>query len=134
MDFTSKLDKALELLESAKQSMQNGDYGDCAILVQSAVSNAIRALEIKSGVFKSGEMLFEKFSAFTDNSEIINAARVIDDFFSPLLYPVGFDPATSEPDISAGKAQMAIKYGEILLKFVESKIFRNNSNNDDEQM
>ncbi len=128
IDFTTKfnIDRALELLENAKQSARNGDYGNCAVLVQNAVSNAIGTLEIKSGIFKSGEMLFEKFSTFTDDSEIINAARVIDDFFSPLLYPVGFDTATSEPDISADKAQMAIRYGEILLSFVENKIKSSN--------
>ncbi|RKZ27628.1 hypothetical protein DRQ26_02800 [bacterium] len=122
MDFDERMAKALELIAEAEKLIYDGDYGEGVVLVQNAVESAVKALEGKYKAGVSGKDLMAKFARFTDDAEILNSAKVIDDFFSTTLYPVGFDTGTEEYDISQGKALLALKYGKYLINFVQSRI------------
>ena len=116
------LEEAKELLETAALMVEKGEKYEAVNMVEMAVNKAVAELERAAGQENFGESLQRRLAKFTDNIEIINYAKVIEDIFDPTIYPVGFDAGTEEPSVSFGQALIAVEYGRKIVDFVESKI------------
>ena len=120
--MNNALNESRELLKRARQSLMEGDKGSAISLLEIAVRRAITALEKANGIRNFGTTLDHRIAQFTDDQQLINIGKVIEDLFNPILYPVGFDQGTEEPRVSVGQAWKALEYAETIIKFVENKL------------
>ncbi len=116
------LDDVHRRLAESSRFLGEGDVGSAISALEVAVRAAITALESALGKPNFGAPLAERFASFTDDPNIVNAAKVIEELFDPTIIPVGFDQGTEEPHISPGQAAMALRYAEALVDFVEKKL------------
>ena len=116
------LDQSYDLLRQAQESLEAKDKGSAVSLLEMAVRRALTALEKANGVRNFGMSLEHRIAHFTDDPQLINIGRVIEDLFNPILYPVGFDQGTEEPRVSFGQAQMALEYARRVIDFVREKL------------
>lgn len=116
------IESASELLSLAQELVCNGEYSSAAYMVDNAVRRAIAALESAAKRSNLGRKLQDRFAEFTNSVEILTSAQVIENMFSPILKPIGFDGGTEEPKVSHQQAERIVEYGRLLLAFAENKI------------
>ncbi len=116
------LNEAVVKLAEAEELLSSGDKGSATDLTEIAVRNALTAIEKANGIGGYGKKLKDRIALFTDDIELINACKVIEDLFNPAIYPVGLDHATEEPSVSVLQAAGAIEYAKKIIEFISIKI------------
>lgn len=116
------LEKSKELLEEARQCFNDGEK-ECAVSqLELAVRKALSALESEFGVSGFGKPLDERIARFTNDQQLINIGKIIDDLFNPAIYPAGYDHATDDPEFSFGQVVTIFNYANEIIKFAEKKM------------
>jgi len=112
------LNDAVDKLAGAEEILNSGDTGSATDLTEIAVRKALTAIEKANGIIGYGKKLKDRIAVFTDDIELINNCKVIDDLFNPAIYPVGLDHGTEEPSVSVLQAAGAIEYAKKIIEFV----------------
>ena len=57
------------------------------------------------------------------SDKLVNSARILDKFYIPTRYPIGFESGAPTDFYTIGEAQNAIQHAEAILEFCRDQIF-----------
>lgn len=83
---------------------------------------AAKALLEARGVMKRGHSVLALLSAGAAPEELLEAARILDQYYIPTRYPNGFDTGAPMDYYTGKQAEEAIAYAEKILAFVEKEL------------
>ncbi|RKZ32654.1 hypothetical protein DRQ33_05495 [bacterium] len=120
------LKTAEQYINNAKAEFQDGNKNNAISLLEIAVRSAIAQLEKKYDMNGLGLPLQDRIARFTNDYQLVNMGKVIDDLFNPVLRPIGLDHGTEQPKYSAQQTLIAIEYAECIIDFVRKEIGKEN--------
>jgi HEPN domain-containing protein len=114
-------------LEHAKHSLQFRDFEWVCFASQQAAEKAVKALIMSQGGEGWGHsitrLLEELPSEIRPNSDLFEAAKILDKMYIPPRYPNGFDIGKPGDYYTEKEAKEAIQYAEAIYNFCKDKIY-----------
>lgn len=116
------LRQAKRKLESAEWDLQGRFFEDACFSAQQAAELSVKALLEAQGVIKRGHSVLALLKDITVDDNLLEAARILDQYYIPTRYPNGFDMGAPMDFYTEKQAKEAIAYAKSILGFVENKI------------
>jgi HEPN domain-containing protein len=116
------LRQAKRKLESAQWDLQGGFFEDACFSAQQAAELSVKALLEAQGVIKRGHSILALLKDITVDDNLLEAARILDQYYIPTRYPNGFDMGAPMDFYTEKQAKEAIAYARSILGFVENEI------------
>jgi HEPN domain-containing protein len=115
-------ESAIEKLEESERQLTSGNVGNAINLIEIAVRIAIKKLESVKGIDADCTNLSHRMAKLTNDIELINATKVINDLFNPVLKPVELYSGTETPSVSIEQAWNALRYARKIINFIETQL------------
>ena len=115
-------ESAIEKLEESEHQLTSGNVRNAINLIEIAVRIAIKKLESVKRIDADGVNLNHRIAKLTNDIELINAAKVINDLFNPVLIPVELYSGTETPTVSIGQAWNALRYARKIINFIDAQL------------
>lgn len=116
------LRQAERKLQSASWALKGKFYEDACFMAQQAAELAAKSLMERKGENARGHSAFAMLNRITANSEVINQAKALDQYYIPTRYPNGFESGAPMDYYTKQQAEEAISYAENIIKFVKAEL------------
>lgn len=116
------LRQAKRKLESAEWDLRGRFFEDACFSAQQAAELSVKALLEAQGVIKRGHSILALLKDITVDDNLLEAARILDQYYIPTRYPNGFDMGAPMDFYTEKQAKEAIAYARSILGFVENEI------------
>jgi len=122
------LKQAQRDLEQAKDSHKTGRYEWACFAAQQAAEKAVKALHLSLGQEAWGHVVAKLLRELPEDTfvpqDLIEKAKVLDNFYIPARYPNGHPEGAPYEHYGHIQGEEAIKYASEILEFVNSKMAR----------
>ena len=113
-------------LEQAKESEQSQKFEWACFAAQQAAEKAVKALHLHHGQEAWGHVISKLLSELPETTqaseELINKAKVLDNFYIPARYPNGHPEGAPFEHYGPLQSSEAIEYAGEILAFVHSQM------------
>lgn len=120
------LHQARKDLEHAKQSQQAGHHEWACFAAQQAAEKAVKALHLHLGQEAWGhviaKLLQELPPSVQVSSELMDRAKVLDNFYIPSRYPNAHPDGAPFEHYGQIQSEEALRYASEIIDFVDSKM------------
>lgn len=118
--------QALRDLEQAKDSKVAGRHEWACFIAQQASEKAVKALHLYMGQEAWGHVIAKLLQELPDTvnvpKELIEKAKVLDNFYIPTRYPNSHPEGAPFEHYGPLQSEEAIKYASEIIEFVRSKM------------
>ena len=114
-------------LEHARHSHDVGDYEWSCFAAHQAAEKALKSVFLKRGIDAWGHTITILVGNLLEivnesSSELIRAGRILDKFYIPTRYPIGFDSGAPTDYYTPEEAETAIHHAEVILEYCNLQI------------
>ena len=113
-------------LEQAEDSRRSARHEWACFAAQQAAEKAVKALHLHSGQEAWGHVIAKLVDELPENvraaKELIDKARVLDNFYIPARYPNSHPEGTPYEHYGSLQSGEAIQYASEIIEFVRSKM------------
>jgi HEPN domain-containing protein len=120
------LQQALRDLEQAEDSKKGGRHEWACFIAQQAAEKAVKALHLYAHQEVWGHVIAKLLQELPDHAkapmELIDRAKVLDNFYIPTRYPNSHPEGAPFEHYGPLQSEEAIRYASEVIKFVRSKM------------
>ena len=114
-------------LRHARNALEDGDYEWSCFATHQAAEKALKAVFLKQGMDAWGHTLTVLIGNLPKSIEspsgaLVDFARILDKYYIPTRYPIGFDSGAPTDFYTAIEAQNAVHQAEAILEFCRHQI------------
>lgn len=113
--------QAQRKLDSARWDNEGKFYEDACFSAQQAAELAAKALLQYRGKHLRGHSVLALLREAGAPRDILDQARILDQYYIPTRYPNGFDGGAPMDYFTESQAKEAISYAEDILEYVEQE-------------
>ena len=109
-------------LRSAKWDLKGEFFEDACFSAQQAAELAVKALLERRGTILRGHSIYAMMKVVMRDEEMLERARILDQYYIPTRYPNGFDVGAPMDYYTEKQAKGAIEYAEDIIEFVKREV------------
>jgi HEPN domain-containing protein len=114
-------------LRHARNALEDGDYEWSCFAAHQSAEKALKAVFLKQGMDAWGHTVTVLIGNLPKSIEspsgaLVDFARILDKYYIPTRYPIGFDSGAPTDFYTAVEAQSAVHQAEAILEFCRHQI------------